>query len=563
MSLKNDKTHREMASVRDTVESIWIAIVLAFVLRAFMVEAFVIPTGSMAPRLLGEHWDLQCRSCGYEYAYGFGRDSRDLGGMHEPKAPPAARCPNCDYPYGRQEDFVSGGDRVLVMKYLYRFFDTSWGRPKPWDVVVFKNPQDNRLNYIKRLIGLPGETIEIVHGDVFVGDSPQGPWQIRRKPARAQEAMWQVVYDNDYRPNDQLLEAQNAVAPRWVARGSQWSMESFAGRQFSFAGGTEAAVEFRAPPETFLPHYGYNALRAEKETSFNPRIDVVTDLKLSYTYVPRQGGGVAMTLSSFDHVFRTELDSAGVAVLRYKPRKNPDGPWEEWGRKQLSPLKLGQAYDVAMTHVDMQVTLWLDGQPVLQSAPEQYPENHDTLKAKLAQGQVPLPLVQFSAAGGPCDLRHIKLMRDVFYTATPLSEPPAGPLGEYAVELMKNDKDGRLFVRDFYTASEYGQYGPRYRGWGVMNHAISLARHPEDPDLDEFFVLGDNSPQSLDGRGWTSASPSLRLRDKNGNPLYQLGTVPRYSLIGKAFFVYWPAGYRLPGLRLPVIPNVGKMRMIR
>ena len=83
-------------------------------------------------------------------------------------------------------------------------------------------------------------------------------------------------------------------------------------------------------------------------------------------------------------------------------------------------------------------------------------------------------------------------------------------------------------------------------------------------ELDEFFVLGDNSPQSLDSRGWVQASPTLRLYDANGDFLYQLGTVPRYNMIGRAFFVYWPAGFRIPGVpRLPLVPNVGKMRLIR
>ena len=64
----------------------------------------------------------------------------------------------------------------------------------------------------------------------------------------------------------------------------------------------------------------------------------------------------------------------------------------------------------------------------------------------------------------------------------------------------------------------------------------------------------------------TWAAPTLRLyEDKEGTrPLYQLGTVPRYNLIGKAFFVYWPSGFRPPGLAsLPIVPNFGKLRLIR
>ena len=98
-----------------------------------------------------------------------------------------------------------------------------------------------------------------------------------------------------------------------------------------------------------------------------------------------------------------------------------------------------------------------------------------------------------------------------------------------------------------------------YRGWGTIGNPIHLRKHPNDPDLDEFFCLGDNSSQSLDGRSWTAAAPSLRL----GGFQYQLGTVPRYNILGRAMLVYWPAGFPLPVLNWPIVPNVGRMRLIR
>jgi hypothetical protein len=100
--------------------------------------------------------------------------------------------------------------------------------------------------------------------------------------------------------------------------------------------------------------------------------------------------------------------------------------------------------------------------------------------------------------------------------------------------------------------------------WGAPDNPIVLRDFGPGLDpRDEFFMLGDNSPQSKDSRMWVTAAPTLRLRDDGGEPLYRLGTVPRYNLIGKAFFVYWPGGRPLLGVdRLPIVPSVGQMRVI-
>ena len=59
--------------MRETIESIALAVILAFLFRAFVAEAFVIPTGSMAPTLMGQHKDVQCPECGYWYQAGASR----------------------------------------------------------------------------------------------------------------------------------------------------------------------------------------------------------------------------------------------------------------------------------------------------------------------------------------------------------------------------------------------------------------------------------------------------------------------------------------------------------
>jgi signal peptidase I len=98
--------------MKEWVEPIIIAIVLALIIRTFVVQAFKIPTGSMRPTLIE-------------------------------------------------------GDRILVNKFIYRFT-----QPKRGDVIVFISPEDKKKDFIKRLVGLPNEEIQIVNGAILVNDSP-------------------------------------------------------------------------------------------------------------------------------------------------------------------------------------------------------------------------------------------------------------------------------------------------------------------------------------------------------------------------------------------------------
>ena len=599
MATTSEKKVSELQVARDAVESIWVAIVLAFVLRAFMVEAFVIPTGSMAPRLYGEHWMLQCPACMWDYAYGTTSQTGASMVNKTRYAPDGAVCPNCNYIYrlGGQPGFVRSGDRVLVLKYLYQFTD-----PDPWDVVVFRNPQNNQENYIKRLIATPGETVEIVHGDIYVAQTPQSPFHIRRKPPRVQEVMWQVIYDNDYPPDPEVYERSKAglrtmgaadVAeamnpPQWrpalAADDALWQRAQ-QGRVLNFAGGRESRLQFDAPREAFLPWYGYNPRGPGR---FHPGLDIISDLKLSVTFIPQAADSrLTLLLSSFENEFRARFAGDGGVELLHRTREYPSGhtPWQVWATAETS-IASGRVCRLALTHADHRVTVWVDGEPVLVSTDDQYPADYAQMRQRMGvDGPLPSreqradwfetsPLVAIEAEGPGCQLRHLQLMRDVYYTSTDAEvigqRAGAEPLYAYARDLASrseavNDRLRRQGVwsprRENLTDRE--TYNPRETGWGVLGNPLHL-RTFENPDLNEFFVLGDNSPQSHDARGWTMASPTLRLYDQDGKPLYQLGTVPGYNMLGRAMFVYWPSGFRVPGLpSLPLVPNVGRMRFIK
>ena len=181
------KTDRA-AEIANTFEWLITAFMLAFVFRAFVMEAFRIPTGSMANTLKGAHFHLGCPQCGFQYSYNFGSEQVPNYDVFLENGSP--RCPSCGYflPTGTKM-LASNGDRILVLKCIYQFFE-----PKRWDVVVFKNPGEPGQNFIKRLIARPEETVEIIDGDIYIDG------QIARKPPKIQQELWMPVYDNNYQP---------------------------------------------------------------------------------------------------------------------------------------------------------------------------------------------------------------------------------------------------------------------------------------------------------------------------------------------------------------------------
>ena len=105
-------TKKKKSIVREYIEAIVVAVLLALIIRTFVIQAFKIPSGSMLETL-------------------------------------------------------QIGDHVLVNKFIFTFTD-----PERGDIIVFKFPKDKTRDFIKRIIGLPGETIEIKNRVVFINGKP-------------------------------------------------------------------------------------------------------------------------------------------------------------------------------------------------------------------------------------------------------------------------------------------------------------------------------------------------------------------------------------------------------
>ncbi len=75
---------------------------------------------------------------------------------------------NAQVPTGSMENTVMTNDRVFAFRLSYLFEE-----PKRGDIVVFPFPDDESENYLKRIIGLPGETVEIIDGKVYINNSEE------------------------------------------------------------------------------------------------------------------------------------------------------------------------------------------------------------------------------------------------------------------------------------------------------------------------------------------------------------------------------------------------------
>ena len=115
-------------NIIDNINTLFYALVIAILIRSLFFQPFYIPSSSMEPTLL-----IGDRIFVSKYTYGYSKHSF-------PFSPPLF------------------SNRIMGKT------------PEYGDLVVFKTPADNRTDYIKRLIGLPGDSIQFIEGEIFIND---------------------------------------------------------------------------------------------------------------------------------------------------------------------------------------------------------------------------------------------------------------------------------------------------------------------------------------------------------------------------------------------------------
>jgi signal peptidase I len=596
-------------NLREIVETVVFVVVLVLMLKSFVAEAFVIPTGSMAETLLGYQKMVTCPECGVKFPVNC---SAEVDPSDERlQYVNGCTCPNCRLKInfvppirqdGTRVDAKTlpkgtildpgwrSGDRVLVSKFVY---DLPGKLPNRLDVVVFKFPgnasasepfpsrsgpvkKHSPMNYIKRLIGLPGETIAIYRGKIYVlspdkgltypdfdkaqGDpnelaqlwqfknmhhepatSPSdwknrkgeatpaldrffgkpGQFEIIRKPPAILLSMMRLVYDNDHPARDLGPEYDRWVTDKdsgWNSDGKRGFVHDGSGADLGFLHyhhllcldrgreqrlkdlQEELATRKQAGEDVADLQKQLNDLNREKEADLKrwplitdfmgyntwephpqPGENWVSDLIVECTVQVKGAKGVfALELSKGENRFqaRFNLDDGTCKLLRLKGKET-----EELGSAETGMSKPG-TYKLRFANTDDRLTVWVDGRLPFGDGVEYELENPHSLRpVKENDHQRPVSV----GAWANVVVSGLKVYRDTYYTTAPSSGDVTG--------FVPNDPDAWKNIEDAPASTYYVQPG-------------------------HFLCMGDNSPESSDGRNW--------------------GLVPKRLLLGRAVMVYYP-----------------------
>lgn len=603
---KTKKKKHSGDGTRETVESIAIAFVLAFLFKTFQAEAYVIPTGSMAPTLFGRHKEVNCEACGFEFELGASGEIDQSSGLLKERINYAV-CGNCGFENNVRDAAVFNGDRILVNKQVPGF--------ERFDVVVFKNPEEGHVNYIKRLVGLPGEVVRVRKGDVWVQQPNAEGFEIQRKDPYVQKDIQLTVYD-DQHPARPLIEAGwperwepserstgDGHVGQWRPAENAWQPDRLTRSYHCEASEQTSWLRYRH----FLP--GAAAWNGREELqptaslitdfcSFNSNASAnahglywVGDLTLNATVDVEsiaEGSTALLELVDGPRLVQCEIDlTTGLATLTLQDSGNPDSV--ETLAQGRTPLDHADEFQISFANVDDRICLFVDGDLIEFDQPTTYVDS--MLPEPTEKDLAP---VGIAFANTAVTVSNLLLERDIYYRndVIPFDHDDGAIQPNYSgmdtSEREVNDSGNRqlsalldnpeAWARQYAEAvaiqlNNYGRFGE-----------YALAD-------DEYLMFGDNSAMSKDSR----------LFDYYARPLSGIYShryaVRRQDLIGKALFIFWPHGipfmndgegfalrnhrmvpvsersyqdvrdalgpHEYPSFRIPFYPDVQRMKKIR
>jgi signal peptidase I len=617
---------RTLALVREIVETFAIAFVLAFLFRTFEGELFSIPTGSMAPTLMGRHKDYYCPECDFRYTVSASNEFDANQNKYEDKAVFGGTCPQCRYTAYIGEDNPQNkkypsfrGDSILVNKYTLNF-----RRPNRWDVTVFRYPGDPQTSYIKRVVGLENETIAIHNGNVYVQNAGETDFQIARKPAHRMHSMLQMVHSNDY------------TKPEHIAGGfpTRWHTDNHLSVYRTVQGQTNGWQNQQQifPQSIEIKHFENSVQQVPGNW--------LTEDNISFRSLPTED----FTWLNYRHCIPTTNDWNLYKLGQFDPQTHPIPPqlitdftaynsflWDYTtvAARRENENSYNQDREYPDSSYTFQRDVIRDGKPVKELACR--PKVQDLgihwvrdlaveceLTVQKSQGEVALELIGGGVAFN-CLLNIEKGTATLGIPGVPefkqvVAETPIQGKGSWRVIFANIDDQLRLFVdsREILFPEHNGTYTlpedrkPTERDLtpvaiGVRNAEVQVNHLVVWRDI--YYIAIDNNSKSDYEGGIVNISSEEALRHAMSDPeqwqhfgktrtvswvleqgqFFALGDntaqskdsriwsknettfshyIPEKFLIGEALFVHWPHGNPIPGTNLHFVPEVKKMRFI-
>jgi signal peptidase I len=349
-------------SLRDVVHVAIGVVIAAAVLQTWLVLGWIVPMtvsgSSMAPALLGPHRLYRCPDCRHEFAVGL--DQLPLGDL--------AVCPHC----GERRATAAArtdqrGERLAVDRTAL-----AWRAPRRWEVVVFHCPECASDLCVKRVVGLPGETITLDDGDVLVNG------QVVRKSLAVQRAVRQLVDGSDDEAEIRTFPIGKAV----YRTSSRWRRNDSEDLEYHHVHGGPITDEF-----------SYNQGAA-------PPTNRAADVML--TFEARLAGAGQLVLTAANDAGRCELIAdfsrreVGLKLGERSVAKRP---------LPVAAVERGHVVEWTLSLFDRQVLLAIGDDVVLAEPLE---------RDQLSGGEPGVPLA-IGVRGLTGEIRRVAVWRDVYY----------------------------------------------------------------------------------------------------------------------------------------------------
>jgi len=603
---------------RETIEAVAIAFILAFVFKTFEAEAFVIPTGSMAPTLYGRHKEVHCTGCGLNYTIGASQEIDQESGVLNPGSRLTnSNCPNCRYRNDVHESPAFNGDRIVVNKQVSRY--------RRFNVVVFKNPEEPHVNYIKRLVGLPGETIRLRQGDIMARRADADPWVVQRKEDPNRQRDIQIMVYDDQHPPQALLDAggQERWAPAsWSETDTEmggWPMAENAWKptpatrtypvdakddqlhwlryrnlipdreHWASVRGT-GKLELPLAPQLIADFCGFNS-----DGGMDEELYWVNDLTLDFTINIEEATETSQLLIELVEGFRTVrcqinpvTGMADIVVLSRE--QDPASPTSETVASVQTGIQGPGEYSISFANVDDRLCLWVDDDLIPLGDKAAFQSAGLNLPTELDLAPMGIAVSQLRAV-----VSNLVIHRDIYYRNDVLNFEKQDGISPdpTSAEYRWQYHNGTITVTEV-DSNRYSQLATNLRS--PKNYARFYSESFEAREqqygtalqfqlrADEYLMFGDNSPASKDSRLFDYYSRPLRGVDSSRY------AVREQDLIGEALCIFWPhgipfmndgKGYAVlnhkrygsdgaaetvkdyPLYSIPFYPNISRMKMIR